>query len=78
MSLPIAQSVHSTDRENAALEKRGTVWNGCVAYPCFLAGVNLFKEETPMHSKTKRKRRKEEAHAEAKSGGSGNAPLRAA
>lgn len=31
-----------------------------------------------MHSKTKRKRRKEEAHAEAKFGGSGNAPLRAA
>ena len=31
-----------------------------------------------MYSKTKRKRRKEEAHAEIKSGGSGNAPLRAA
>lgn len=44
----------------------------------FIAGVNLFKEVTPMCSKTKRKRRKEEAHAEAESGGSGNAPLRAA
>lgn len=31
-----------------------------------------------MYSKTKQKRRKEEAHAEVKSGGSGNAPLRAA
>lgn len=39
-SLPIAQSVHSTDRENAALEKRRTVWTGCVTYPCFLAWVN--------------------------------------
>ena len=78
MSLAITQSVHSTDRENAALEKRGTVWTGCVTYPCFLAGVNLFKEETPMYSKTKRKRRKEEAHAEVKYVGSGNAPLRAA
>ena len=31
-----------------------------------------------MCSKTKRKRRKEEAYAEAESGGSRNAPLRAA
>ena len=75
MSLRVAQSVHSTDRENAALKKRGTVWTGCVTYPCFIAGVNLFKEVMPMCSKTKRKCRKEEAYAEAESGGSGNAPL---
>ena len=31
-SLPSAQSVHSTDRENAALGKRGTVRIGCVTY----------------------------------------------
>ena len=38
-----AQSVHGTDGENAALGKRGTVWNGCVTYPCLLAGVNTAK-----------------------------------
>lgn len=32
MSLPIAQSVHSTDRENAAL---GKAWN-CMDWLCYI------------------------------------------
>jgi len=48
-----AQSVYGTDGGNAALGKRGTVWAGCITYPCLLAGVNKSKEDNAYVQQTK-------------------------
>lgn len=45
MSLPFAQSVHSTGRENAAQVGMELYGLAVSTYPCFFAGVNKFKED---------------------------------